>query len=99
MMANSTYYERNRDELLEKQKEYYRGNREERLTYQRDYYNKNRKAILDQQKNAKRSSYQQEYYRKNVAILFLVRLSTGLHLYLVLSRDYTVKVCRYLNLL
>ena len=65
----TTYYERNRDELLEKQKEYYRGNREERLTYQRDYYNKNRNAILDQQKNAKRSSYQQEYYQKNKAAI------------------------------
>lgn len=55
-MKEGTYYQQNREERLEYQKDYYQENKEKVLEYQKDYYQENRE---------KRSKYYKDYYQEN----------------------------------
>lgn len=43
---SETYYQKNRDQKLEYQRNYYYDNREDRLKYQKEYQKKNKEKML-----------------------------------------------------
>ena len=65
------YYQQNRDEILERNREYHQKNREKRLEQRRQRYQKNREKELEhqreyrQQNREKEREYQREYRQKN----------------------------------
>jgi len=49
--SNQTYYQRNRDDIIRKQKQKYADNREQLLAYQKDYNRQHRDQYLQKQKD------------------------------------------------
>lgn len=71
----TTYYEENREKILEKNKKWHDNNQEHILNYRKAYYAKNKEAICaknreraklrDYESNEARKKYKQEYYQRN----------------------------------
>ena len=65
------YYQQNRDEILEQNREHYQKNRDKIVEQRRQRYQKNREKELEhqreyrQQNREKEREYQREYYQKN----------------------------------
>ena len=68
-MAQMRYYYRNREKIIERQKEYYQKNKDRHLKYILEYFFKNKDKCQKQNKDYYHKNnyklYHREYYRKN----------------------------------
>lgn len=87
------YYLKNKDRIIERQKNYYKNNKEKRLNYADSYYQENKESILESQKERQQNKrtditkYHNEYdkKRRNTDPIYKIRKSVSIAIYSALK--------------